>query len=279
MTATNLDTAADVSAPVHRGYANTAAGQVHYRRAVPSVASAPPVLCLHMSPASGFVFERLIGRLGTDRDVTAPDTPGFGASDPLPPFPDIAAYARALLDFVRELGIATPIDLLGYHTGSSIACEMARQDLAMVGRLAMISAPAFTAEDLAAIQPYYREEPLFTADGERLRAKWLWFQEFLGVGRVNSIEYAAQIFIERLSGKDRHWWGHRAAFAYDLATTLRALAHPVTILNIADDLTQITRRAAATVPAARLIELPHLTHGFLDSQTDEIVTLLRSLLR
>jgi pimeloyl-ACP methyl ester carboxylesterase len=278
MLESDLQTSAGAMEPVRRGYAATTTGQVHYRRAAPSKATAAPILCLHMSPASGFVFESLLGRLGTDRDALALDTPGFGASDPLPPYPEIADYARVLLDAVRVLGLDTPIDLLGYHTGASIACEMARQQPATVGRIILISAPVFTAADLAALQPYYREEQLFTADGDRLRAKWLWFQEFLGVGTRNTLDYAARIFIERLSGKERHWWGHRAAFRYDLASTLQALERPPTILNIADDLTLITRRAAAALPSHFLIELPELTHGFLDSHTDQVATLLRQLL-
>ncbi len=265
-------------AQVRRGYANTTAGQVHYRRAAPIEANAAPLVCLHMSPASGFVFESLLGRLGTDREAVAPDTPGFGASDPLPAYPEIADYARVLLDVVDDLGLDAPVDLLGYHTGSSIACEMALQQPAMVGRIVMISAPVFTAADLAALQPYYRQEPLFTADGDRLRAKWVWFQEFLGVGSRNTLDYAARIFIERLSGKERHWWGHRAAFRYDLANTLQALERPPTILNVADDLTHITRRAAAALPPQCLVELPEFTHGFLDSHTDQVAALLRRLL-
>lgn len=280
MLATEVERAGGTVA-VSRGYHGRAGHQIHFRESQPAFAaiSAPPVLCLHMSPASSFIYETLLGHLGADRLAIAPDTPGFGQSDPLPPFPEIGDYARTLLDFVTLCGIDRPIDLIGYHTGAIIACEMARQAPTAVRRIVMISAPVFTEEDLAAIRPSYREESLFTADGERLRDKWLWFQRFLGVGSTVDRDYAARIFIERLSGKERHWWGHRAAFRYDLAATLRAAQHPITVFNPADDLEHITCRAASLLPPESLIELPHLTHGLLDHDAIEVADLMRRHLK
>lgn len=278
--ATEVEAAGETVA-VCRGYHGRAGHQIHFRGAQPALAaiSPSPVLCLHMSPASSLIYETLLGHLGTDRLALAPDTPGFGQSDPLPPYPEIGDYARTLLDFVTSCGIDRPVDLVGYHTGAIIACEMARQAPMMVRKIVMISAPVFTEQDLVAIRPSYREESLFTNDGERLRDKWLWFQRFLGVGRTVDCDYAADIFVERLLGKERHWWGHRAAFGYDLAATLRATRHPITVLNLADDLEHITRRAAGLLPPDSLIELPHLTHGLLDHHAAEVTDLLRRLLQ
>jgi hypothetical protein len=58
-----------------RTYIDTALGQIHCRVAQPAEAKAPPLLCLHMSPKSGWVFEPLLARLGAGRLVVAPDTP------------------------------------------------------------------------------------------------------------------------------------------------------------------------------------------------------------
>lgn len=231
-----------------------------------------------MSPASGLVFERLLGAMGTDRLALAPDTPGFGNSDPLPAYPEIADYARTMWQLVDALRLDGPVDLMGYHTGSLTIAEMARQQPGRAGRLVMVSAPLYTGDELERLRQHYRPGPVFTPDGERLAALWQWFIGFFRVGTVNTIEDAARIFYERLSGRERHWWGHRAAFNYDLAPVLAALDHAVTILNPDDDLTENTRRATPLLRNGRVLELPHFTHGFLDKHTEETALLLRGLL-
>jgi len=264
---------------VRRCYIDLPAGQVHIRRAgTVATGQKPPLLCLHMSPASGLVYERLLAEMGHDRLTIAPDTPGFGNSDALPEFPEIADYARTMWDTVDALGLAGPIDLLGYHTGSLTIVEMARQAPARVRRLILVSAPLYTPDELAALRALYRPGPIFTQDGARLLELWRWFCIFFRVGTVNTVEDAARIFYERLSGRERHWWGHRAAFNYQLAPALAALDHRVAVLNPDDDLALNTRRAATLLSNGEVLELPDYTHGFLDTHTAAVATLLRSLL-
>ena len=265
--------------PVRRAYADLASGQIHLRSAGADAAPGqPPLLCLHMSPASGLIYERFLDSMGTDRVAVAPDTPGFGNSDPLPAFPEIADYAHTMWSLVDALGWTAPIDLLGYHTGSMTIVEMARQAPSRVRRLILVSAPIFTEEELARARALYQPGPIFTDDGQRLVDLWRWFLVFFRVGTANTLEAAARIFYERLSGRERHWWGHRAAFNYDLGPALAALDHPVTVLNPDDDLTVNTRRAAAFLRNGRVLEVPAFTHGFLDTHTAEAAHLVRELL-
>ncbi|WP_296601408.1 hypothetical protein, partial [Nocardioides sp.] len=84
----------------------------------------------------------------------------------------------------------------------------------------------------------------------------------------NSVAQAARIFHARLSGGERHWWGHRAAFEYDLLAGLERLRNPVLVLNIADDLSEQTRRVTPHLRTGRVVEHPEWTHGFLDNDTD-----------
>jgi pimeloyl-ACP methyl ester carboxylesterase len=252
--------------PVRRDYLTVAHGQVHLRVARPETTTARrPLVCLHMSPASGLVYERLMAQVGVSRPVFAPDTPGFGASDPLPPYPSIADYAGVVAEVVGRLVPDGPVDLLGYHTGSLTAVELARQRPELVGRIVTVSMPVFTDAELVEFRRLYDREPIFTADGHRLLERWQWFTEFFGVGRHNTVEAAARIFYARLSGGERHWWGHHAAFAYDPRPALEALRTPLLVLNIADDLTEQTRRAAAYLPGGSIEEHPEWTHGFLDN--------------
>lgn len=248
---------------VRREYVDVAHGQVHLRTAG-QASAAPTLLCLHMSPASGLVYENVMAELGRTRRVIAADTPGFGASDPFSEPPDISDYADVMAEVVRATG-GGPVDVMGYHTGSYTAVELALRHPELVRRIVAVSMPVFTAEELAHFLAVYTTEPIFTEDGENLLAKWRWFVEFFGVGRFNTVEDAARIFVARLSGGPRHWWGHHAAFRYDVVDALSRLQTPVTVLNLDDDLSHQTRRAAPLLSTGRVLERSGWTHGFLDS--------------
>ena len=113
---------------VKRGFADTAAGQVHYRIACPSgAASARPLVMFHGSPSSSLSLVRLMTHLAQTRTVIAFDTMGQGDSCPPPSaditFEDFAKfYAEALASLGRELDC---VDLFGTHTGARIVAEFA----------------------------------------------------------------------------------------------------------------------------------------------------------
>ena len=230
-----------------------------------------------MSPASGLVYERVMAHLGRSRRVLAPDTPGFGASDPTPEPPAIADYAAVMAEVVRATG-GGPVDVLGYHTGSLTAVELAVRHPDLVRRIVTVSMPVFTPEELEGFLALYSTDPIFTPDGETLLAKWRWFVDFFGVGRANTVEDAARIFVARLSGGPRHWWGHHAAFRYDLPAALAAVEGPVTVINISDDLTRQTRRAAPLIRRGGVLERPGWTHGFLDTDSAAASALIAGIL-
>ncbi|MCB1004719.1 MAG: alpha/beta hydrolase [Acidimicrobiales bacterium] len=256
-----------MTAAVRRGYVDVDHGQVHVRIAGADRTQRPPLVCLHMSPASGLVYERFAAVAGSDRTVLALDTPGYGGSDPLPPLPTIGDYADVVAQVVEAAGLAGPVDLLGYHTGSLTAVELAGRRPDLVRRVVAVSMPVFTAAELERLHGVYPEEPIFTEDGARLLATWRWFVEFFDVGGANTVEQAARIFHARLSGGERHWWGHHAAFDYDVVPALAQVRSPLLVLNPADDLTEQTRRAAAHLRHGRVEEHPEWTHGFLDNHT------------
>lgn len=265
---------------VRRGYVDIEGGQVHIRTAGTTRGTRPPLLCLHMSPASGIVYERFAAQMGTTRLVIAPDTPGFGASDATDREPEIRDYARVMANLVESLEVPVPVDVMGYHTGSMIAVELAAERPDLVRRVVAVSLPIFDQEEVSVFRELYRADPLFDQTGELLLRRWRWFRDFFGVQPhgPNSIVDAGRIFIARLSGGERHWWGHQAAFRYELARRLVAVAAPIMVLNPDDDLTVQTLRAAAYLRTGRVIEAPQWTHGYLDRHPQEAAVLVGALL-
>ncbi|WP_296601407.1 alpha/beta fold hydrolase, partial [Nocardioides sp.] len=144
---------------VRRAYVDVAHGQVHLRVADPGPTTRPPLVCLHMSPASGLVYERFAGVAGASRTVVAPDTAGYGASDPLPAYPTIGDYARVVAEVVEAAGLGAPVDLLGYHTGSLTAVELAGARPDLVRRVVTVSLPLFTPAELERLRGVYDPEP------------------------------------------------------------------------------------------------------------------------
>ena len=127
---------------VKRGFADMRWGQIHYRMATPSLPAAQrklPLVLLHQSPLSSLEYGPLITEIGRDRVVVAIDTPGQGNSDGPPSEASIAEYSAAILDALKALGFGPqkPFDLLGNHTGTSLAIEIALQEPKMVRQIVM----------------------------------------------------------------------------------------------------------------------------------------------
>ncbi|KKW90711.1 alpha/beta fold hydrolase [Sphingobium chungbukense] len=261
---------------VRRAYVDGPYGQMHVRVAGVR-GERPPLICFHMSPMSGRIYQRFLevlerrGRMGI-----AIDTPGFGMSDPPPAPPGIADYSRAMQAAIATLGLAGPVDLMGYHTGSMIAADLAADRPDLVRRLVCVSAPIFTADELIEMQRLYaRHEP--AVDGSHLLRRWHGFVRW-NLGRGLTIEELNDMFPEGLLAGNREWWGHNAAFSFRSDMRLDEVAQPVLVLNTDDDLTEQSRRAPKLMRNGRVVELPHWGHGFLDGFPEQAADLVMSFL-
>ena len=258
-----------------RAYGKHANGQMHFRIAQPRAAEHNPLVCLHMSPSSGRIYDTLLREMGLDRIAIAPDTPGFGESDPPDNPPEIADFARANFSLLDQLGITEPVDVMGYHTGSLTAMEMARQQPERIRRLVLVSAAMFTEKELAEIKVEFAPQPLYE-DGQHLVE--LWQKLRLWRDPAQSLEATQWNFAEQLRGGQTAWWGHRAAFNYPREDVLPKLSLPILILNPEDDLYEYTKRAVPLLKNGRVHNLPGWSHGFLDIHTTEVAKLLRNFL-
>ena len=172
------------------------------------------------------------------------------------------------------LDIDGPVDLIGYHTGSLIALDLANRRPGRVRRLMIVSMPIWTDAEREALHKQYGPDPI-SEDGAHLAGIWrnYWHWQKLG---GNTLEETADSFPCRLLGRERSWWGHHAAFTYGRERVLTQTSQPILILNPNDDLTQYTRRAAPLLNDGRILEVPGWGHGFLDVHTADAARLARS---
>ena len=130
-----------------KDYANLSYGeqvqQTHFRRA----GNGPPLILLHPSPLSSAFMVPLIELLENRVSVWSPDTPGYGASDPLPEPPrDLSGYVDWLARFMDSQGLDSA-GIYGSATGAQIAIQFARRHPERAGFLVLENAVHFSDAD------------------------------------------------------------------------------------------------------------------------------------
>jgi len=265
---------------ITRSYVDGRWGQMHVR--IAGSPASPALLMLHPTPKSGWIYERLMQALGVGRTTVAPDTAGYGASDPPPAPVSIEDHAEAMFDLVDRLAAGgrigdTMVDVLGYHTGSSIAVAMAGLRPERVRRVILVSTAAYDPAVRAAKRAALVDWPGPAEDGSHLLKLWN-LMRGLCDDRIRA-EWLHQSLAENLRCAGRAPWGYDAVFRHDLQAGLDALAHETLILNPQDDLYEITRANAHRVRGGRYVELPGMAHGLFDLETDRIAALVDDFLR
>ncbi len=134
--------------------------------------SGPPVVLLHESPRSSAAFIPMIEAFADRFTVIAPDTPGFGGSDPLALHrPQIADYAAALAETIDALGLERTT-IFGRHTGAAIAIEYANRYPARTTGVVLEGCPAFTPHEMEELVANYL--PPFRPVWDGGHVTWLW---------------------------------------------------------------------------------------------------------
>ena len=153
---------------IRRNFTRIGARQVHYR----SAGKGPALLLIHQSPQNSRMWLELMARLADRYSVIAPDTPGFGHSDPLPGEPQtIAEFGAATLEFADAIGVER-FALAGMHTGGLIATWLAWAHPERVAALIVDGYAAFTPAESALYGEQYLPPFIPQWDGSHLR--WLW---------------------------------------------------------------------------------------------------------
>lgn len=260
---------------IRKGYSDTPAGQVHWRCAG-EVGENPDLYCLHPAPFSGLAFTTIMPHLARNRRAFAPDFPGHGGSDPFRADASVEDYARAFVAVVEDLSAGGPIDLMGFHTGCLVACELALERPDLVRKLVLVDVPAFDAETRTRFLASAAAPPGFTTDLESLAPAW----ERGITKRIDSQGMARsfEMFVEQLRHGEAMNAGFHAGFTYPVEERLARVSHPTTVIASQSMLFDASCRAAELIPGAKLIERPDITRAVLDeaaeTTADEILSAL-----
>jgi len=250
-------------------------GQVHIR-----VAGQPsdknPLICLHQSPKSGREFTKFMEQAATDRLIVAIDNPGHGESDIPSTFEDatIPNYARSAWAVIEALG-HKKVDLLGNHTGSSVAVEMATQRPKAIEKIVLISSPIYNTAEIAAFRKMFTTVPMDEA-GTRFKEMWAKSIKFRGPGV--SLQDLAVAYAENFRAGEAYEWGHFAAFDYasEFTQKLSNLDHRIIVLNPGDLIFDATLRAEPYLKNGEIRNYPDWGIGFLTAFTQDAVEAVKA---
>ena len=239
------------------------ARQVHYRRA----GSGPTLIMLHQSPMSSRDLVPLMEAWADRFTVIAPDTPGYGLSDPLGvSHASMDDFAEAVAEFIDAIGV-DDFAVYGFHTGAGMAVALANR-LPLRARAVVANGYVRLTDDesadiLANYLPAF--EPCW--DGSHLT--WLWarmreqqiFFPWYARHAANRLEFDLSppeklqlSLVEFLRAGDNYRVAYRAAFEYPSEAGLTQLTVPALITAadpdpLSEHLARIKRKSAAVTVA------------------------------
>ncbi|MCC5867444.1 MAG: alpha/beta hydrolase [Gammaproteobacteria bacterium] len=259
-------------ASIRRHFATVKGRQVHYRRA----GSGPPLVVLHQSPTSSAEMASHIAAFSRHFTVIAPDTPGYGLSDPLPlAQPEMHDYADALAELLDVLQIDA-CGIYGTHTGAMIAAEFARRHPGRVSTAVLDGYVVLSDAERSALLANYFIDVAPRRDGGHLA--WYWsrirdqvlFFPWYDQRREARMRFdvppaeALQPYVLDLLRADRMGTpAYAAAFRYPASKRITEFTAATWLLNYAQD-------AIADHPE-RLEHLPDCVHRELLADPDALM--------
>jgi len=259
---------------LHRAFADTPEGQVHYRTA----GAGRPVLLLHQTPRSSDEYRDVIPLLARDFRVLAMDTIGYGDSYRPPRACTIEDYGRGALHFLDALGIRTAA-IVGHHTGAVIAVELAAEHPERVERLVLSASPYVDAEDRERRE---QRPPIDEVDlhehGHHLAELWGRRKGFYPPGRHDLL---TRFVIDALRAGERAEEGHRAVSAYRMEEKVGRICCPTLLVCGTEDPFSFPRLAvlAEKIPGSRAVPIPGGTVAMVDQMPHEFVEAVLPFLR
>ena len=245
-------------------------GQIHLR-ANDGKGKGVPLVLLHLSPRSSAMWEMLQERL--ERPSYAPDRLGYGFSDAPPWALSLEQYAQSTVDTLKAAGVEGDVDLLGIHTGSFEAIEVAHQLGSQVRRVIAVGMPLFSTEEQQRQLEKYSEQPLRpAAEGGHVLGAWRGGFAF----RQPPYDLADvhRRFVEHVLAANPGA-AFRAACGYPIEKKLKSLKAPLTVFAPHDDIIEQTLRVKPLLKAgSTYIDLPEVGQDPFHAALDRMATLV-----
>lgn len=218
---------------MRRAYADGPFGQIHYQ----SAAEGRPLVLLHQAVMHSEQFSNVFAPLAARglRPI-AIDMPGFGMSDATAMPPTIGDLSEAVAPVLDALGVARAV-VGGHHTGSLVATEFGLRHperveaVVLGGTLVMPDAKRLAMRDEFA----EREKQFGPLPGAQHMVELAVTREKFAAGTVSTARISDYV-VQAMMARGPYWYGHHAAFSYDHAAAIRALAVPALILSNTGDM-------------------------------------------
>jgi pimeloyl-ACP methyl ester carboxylesterase len=217
-----------------------------------------PLLILHSTPNSHTHFAPLLPLLMPFYRVIAPDTLGFGQSDPMPPTITMEALAETMTAVLDAFGIARA-HVYGFHTGNKIAAALAAGHSGRVDRVILAGQTHSLIDDKiardAAIAPF--------------AAKFLSKDPPADPAAAQLWHSAGPIY--------------RANFAFDLGAAVRRISAPTLLLEFAtpaeDHFGHQAPALAKAMPAGQALVLENTGAQVHQQSPERISAIVRDFFR
>ncbi|GAA0486222.1 hypothetical protein GCM10009096_31250 [Parasphingorhabdus litoris] len=256
-------------------------GQVHVRIARSTQATQKtPLVLFHPTPYSSDYFLKFMQLIATDRTVIAIDTPGYGDSDRPSTLQSIDGYAESAAIVLELMGYGSernqPVDVLGYHTGTLIATELAIRHPGLVRKLVLPGLPFFIGEERnKAYNDNAKPEPI-ARDGSHLMKKWEFATAAIQAGI--SQERAQEHFNDLMQCYPHCWEAYHGVFTYPSENRFPEVQQPVLLITNDGSLKRETEAALPLFPDARLTHINGVSLGGFDLAPEKYVTIIRQFL-
>ncbi|MBT5239355.1 MAG: alpha/beta hydrolase [Rhodospirillaceae bacterium] len=213
----------------HRGYVDTPMGQVHYQER----GEGASVLLLHQTPWFSVEYSTVLPHIAAKGfRAIAPDRPGYGLSDVPDKPPTIEDYADNLIHVLDALGL-TKVVVVGHNTGSSVAAAFAHRHPDRVSKVVLHSTPLYTADERQQRLARPHWDRWIEADGAHLADRFAGRVRLMPEGNdLQGVQWSTLSFF--LAG-ETEWYGHQAAFSYDMETAIKEISVPTFVMSYEGD--------------------------------------------
>ena len=235
------------------------ARQVHYRR----TGKGPVLILLHQSPLSSRDMVATIERWKQHFTCIAPDTPGYGLSDPLGVRnADMDDFADAVVEFMDAIGVQKAA-VYGFHTGAMISIALAQNHPQRVSCAAANGYVVQTEQEREDVVANYLPPLAPSWDGAHLTWLWArlreqtifypWYKKTLAERLdfdVPTPEVLQEALLDFMRSGDHYRVGYRAAFTMRSDESPANIRVPTLITAskfdpLSQQMSRITRKSAS----------------------------------